>query len=111
MARKTPHHLSQEITDLVQRYRQVLERSGIPVQAIAVFGSHAKGTPKPWSDVDVAVVSPAFGRNYHEESVRLMRLRRSVSTLIEPHPFHPDDLNDYWNTLAAEVRQHGISFD
>jgi predicted nucleotidyltransferase len=32
----------------------------IPVNAVVLFGSYASGTPRDWSDIDVAIVSPAF---------------------------------------------------
>lgn len=32
----------------------------IPVQKIILFGSYAKGNPKKWSDIDIAVISPHF---------------------------------------------------
>lgn len=32
----------------------------MPIKRAYLFGSYAHGQPKPWSDVDVAVVSPKF---------------------------------------------------
>ncbi len=32
----------------------------IPVTAVILFGSYASGNSKRWSDIDVAVISPAF---------------------------------------------------
>lgn len=83
-------------------------QAGVPVQALILFGSVAKGTQRRWSDIDVAVVSRRFGRDAHAERVRLMRLGDPVSARIEPHAFHPDDLKDRWSTLAAEIRRYGI---
>lgn len=111
MAGTNSHRLNQEIASIVRRYLQTIERAGIPVQEILVFGSHAKGTPYAGSDIDVAVVSPRFGHDRHDERVQLMRLRRGISTAIEPHPFHPDDLNDRWSSLAQEVKKYGIRLE
>lgn len=108
MGRKTTHSLDRQVKDIVRRYHRVLEQSGIPIQELLVFGSHAKGVDQPWSDIDVAVVSPAFGHDCLRERSQLLRLRRRISTSIEPHPFHPDDLHDRWSTLAQEVRKYGI---
>jgi proline iminopeptidase len=30
------------------------------VQQVLIFGSRAKGTAKPWSDIDLAVIAPAM---------------------------------------------------
>lgn len=98
----------QEAVALVREYRRVLARAGVPAKAVIIFGSVAKGTYHRWSDIDVAVVSRRFGRDMHAERVRLMQLGEKVSPLIEPHPFHPNDLKDRWSTIAAEIRAHGI---
>lgn len=82
--------------------------AAVPVRQLLVFGSTAKGTRRRTSDIDLAVISPAFGRNYHRELMKLLKLRAGVSYDIEPHPFHPRDLKDRWDPLASEVRKHGI---
>ena len=92
---------------LLKKYRQALIKAGIPVKQMILFGSHAKGTAKPWSDVDVCIVSSLFGKNAFKEMVRLSKLTASVDTMIEPHPFSPGDLNDPYDSLAQEIRRYG----
>lgn len=109
MARRSTHQLTPAVLDRVHRYRRNLRAAGIPITTLIVFGSRAKGTARPDSDIDLAVVSPRFGRDYFREGVRLLRLRRRGELLdIEPHPMHPDDLNDRWSTFAYEVKTYGI---
>lgn len=96
----TPDHL-------MQKYRAVLLREGIPVEQLILFGSYAKGTAKPWSDLDICVVSSAFGINSYDERVRLAKLTLRVDTMIEPHPYHPRDLANHYDPLAAEIRRDG----
>jgi predicted nucleotidyltransferase len=105
------YKLTKEISDIIHQYNEALVKDGILVKDILVFGSHAKGTQKPWSDIDVAVISPLFGKDTLKERNRLMRLRRRVSTSIEPHPLHPEDLENKWSTLAQEIKKYGISID
>lgn len=111
MAGTTSPQLNQAVRDVVRRYLQALKDGGIPVQEALVFGSHAKGTAHAESDIDVAVVSNRFGHDPHDERVRLMKLGRDISMAIEPHPFHPDDLNDRWSSLAQEVKKYGIRLE
>ena len=108
MAGKTSKKLSPEAIGVTRRYFHVLSRAGIDVEKMLVFGSQAKGTAHLGSDIDIAVISKKFGKDYSKERVRLMRLGDSVSLAIEPHPFHPDDLNDRWSTLAQEIIKYGI---
>ena len=92
---------------LIKKYKKVLTDSGIPVKRMILFGSYAKGKAKPWSDVDVCVVSPVFGKDGYDEMVKLKHLTGKVEDMIEPHPYHPDDLNDPFDPLAFEIRTHG----
>lgn len=99
--------LSDTPVNLIKKYKKVLENAGIPVTKMIIFGSYAKGRAKPWSDVDVCVVSSVFGKDSHEELVRLMRLTSKVDDMIEPHPYHPKDLNDPYDALAHEINTYG----
>ncbi|MEK7141236.1 MAG: nucleotidyltransferase domain-containing protein [Patescibacteria group bacterium] len=96
----TPQHL-------LRKYRAVLMRKGIPVEQMILFGSYAKGKAKPWSDLDICVVSKAFGKNSYDERVMLAKLTLNVDTMIEPHPYHPRDLANHYDPLAAEIRRDG----
>ncbi len=108
MAKKTVDELNPEIIKLAKNYLAVVEASGIPVEQALIFGSQAKGTARPDSDIDLAIISPIFGKDTFEERLRLMRLRQK-NYEIEPHPLHPNDLNDKWSTFASEIRKYGIS--
>ncbi len=102
--------LAPAVIQEVEGYRRALKRARIPVHRLIVFGSQAKGTAGPDSDIDVAVISRQFGKDRFEEGVKLLK-HRGGHFLIEPHPFHPDDLNDRWDGLAQEVRRHGIALE
>ncbi len=92
---------------LLRRYRNLLVAHGIPVERVILFGSYSTGRAKPWSDVDVCIVSPAFGKNNYDEMVTLKKLTVTIEPMIEPHPYHPRDLDDPYDPLAAEIRAHG----
>jgi uncharacterized protein len=49
-----------QIIALIRRYVTALEARGIPVERVILFGSHASGRARPWSDIDLAVISPKF---------------------------------------------------
>lgn len=94
--------------NLIKRYKAVLDREGIPVEQIILFGSYAKKTARPVSDVDVCVVSPIFGKHPFAEMVRLAKLTIGIDTMIEAHPYSPKDLADKYDPLASEIRKYGI---
>lgn len=92
---------------LIKKYKTILKKSGIPLKKIILFGSYAKGTAKPWSDLDLCIVSPIFGKNGYDEMVSLMKLASTIEPMIEPHPYHPKDLEDPYDPLAHEIKTTG----
>ena len=111
MVGKENTNLNQEILSIIHSYHQALRQAGIPLDDLLLFGSHAKGTAHRWSDIDLAVVAPQFGHDSFDERIMLMQLSRGISDLIEPHPFHPDDLNNRWSTIAQEIKKYGIRIE
>jgi len=53
---KKPNQVNKIIKNLIAN----LERKGIKVDRLILYGSYANGTPRPDSDIDVAVISSSF---------------------------------------------------
>ena len=85
-----------------------VKETGIRVDKAFLFGSHAKGKPKVYSDIDICIVSPNLGRDFIEETVRLNKISSQVDSRIEAIPFDPERLNDPYDPLAFEIRKYGI---
>jgi predicted nucleotidyltransferase len=79
-----------------------------PVEAAYVFGSYARGTAGPDSDIDVAVVSSAFSGKRFEDNVALARLTWGIDTRIEPVALRPESLASD-NSLAATIHAEGFA--
>ncbi len=61
-----------------------LVQAGIRVQAVILYGSYATGSPREWSDVDLAVISPDFeGLSMPERQRLLSRLALRRDRRIE----------------------------
>jgi predicted nucleotidyltransferase len=93
----------------INRYIDLLKQEGIDVSKAILFGSYAKGTAKPESDIDIAIVSSQFGKNNLKEMMLLRRIALRVDSHIEPLPFSPREINDRYSTLAQEILKYGIS--
>ena len=76
------------------------------VEAAYLYGSQVKGTSTPWSDIDVAVISPDFA-DLFQERLALMRLAAQIDDRIEPYPFKPQDFNSS-DPLVGEIRLTGV---
>ena len=83
-------------TELVNKYIKELQKNGFPILEAIIFGSYAKGNPKEESDIDVALVSPAFSGDRFADRRNIVPLRRKIDTRIEPIPFRPEDFYNGW---------------
>ncbi|MBI4239463.1 nucleotidyltransferase domain-containing protein [Candidatus Uhrbacteria bacterium] len=97
-----------ETKKIVRRYAKSLKQAGYPLQALYLFGSHAKGLAHQWSDIDVAIISDRLKKNREKNSFLLWKLRRDIDTRIEPHGFTVKEFSDAANPMAAEVKKTGI---
>jgi len=102
-------HLNQHIIDVVHIYKKDLLRAGIMPKQLIVFGSQTTGKAKPWSDIDVCVVSDDFGKDRFSDRLKLMHIQDRKTLDIEPHPMSPEELAAPWDPLANEIRTYGIS--
>lgn len=101
--------IDKSVLEGAARFRSVVESSGIPVDKMILFGSYAKGTANPRSDIDLAVVSPQFGHDDVEEMQLLWKKTRFADVRIEPFPLSPDDLEHSYSPIVAEIREHGVT--
>ena len=83
-------------TDLIatiRRYAEELERLGVPVERIILYGSHQRGMAHTDSDIDVAVFSEVFGPPHRLEfSGVLSEAKWTTEPMIEAIGFHPSVL-------------------
>ena len=93
---------------IIKKYIQELERNQILISEAIIFGSHARKTAKPHSDIDVALISSAFTGDRFEDRRRIVPLRRKIDSRIEPIPFKPEDFSS-GGILAEEIKKTGIT--
>ncbi|MBU1085606.1 MAG: nucleotidyltransferase domain-containing protein [Candidatus Beckwithbacteria bacterium] len=103
--------LTPKLKKEVSLYATQLRQNNINYQQLIVFGSHAKGKQHLGSDIDLCIVDRSFGKNRFEERVLLSKLKNQHTLNIEPHPYHPKDLANKWDTLANEINQYGLIFN
>ena len=82
----TPRILSlEEALQLVRRYKQLIAPRFNGKLKVILYGSYAKGSANPWSDIDVAVIIPKVNdEDWLQQSVSLVRDGHAVTSLIEP---------------------------
>lgn len=101
-----------EIIRTVRRYLSVLREHNIPATRAVLYGSHARGTARPDSDIDVLVVSPAFDADRWSHDVDLWRLTLKVDARIEPVPVGQVQLlEDRASPIVEMARREGLTID
>ena len=95
------------VTKSLQRFIELLRRRLPQIEAVYLYGSQAQGLATAWSDIDVAVVSPAFASDLFQARVMLLRLAAQVDDRIEPAPFAPQDFIPS-DPLVSEIQRTGV---
>lgn len=90
----------------VERFLAVV-RQRLRVDAAYLYGSQAVGSARPWSDIDVAVISPDFSDDLFQDRLALMQWAAEIDDRIEPQPFTPDRFGPN-NPLASEISHSGV---
>jgi predicted nucleotidyltransferase len=62
---------------VISTYVTALERNGVMVDRVYLFGSRLRGTGSEWSDIDVLVVSPSFAGKSAWERAQLTGIARA----------------------------------
>jgi len=98
--------IAPEVVASVERFLAVVRRR-VRVEAAYVYGSQTAGSAHPWSDIDVAIVSPDFSGDRFQDRLALMQWAATVDDRIEPQPFTPDRFTPN-DPLASEISHNGV---
>ena len=98
-----------EIRNIILRFVNALTTNGIRVEKAVLYGSYASGNIHSGSDLDLAIISPDFGKDRFEEGKILLRMAWRVDPRIEPIPISSESYkNDTWVPLIYEIKKKGI---
>lgn len=91
--------------DLARKYVHAA-RASYAIENAYLFGSYAKGTFDPDSDIDLALKIRGLEDSFHAQ-VELLKLSWDFDCLIEPHPYSSEDFDDP-NPFIEEILKTGI---
>lgn len=95
------------IKKILLKYKFLLERDNFLVEKMILYGSYAKGDFKPYSDIDVCIISNKFSKNKDFNETYLWKKVLDVDSRIEPIGF---DNKNFIETdpLVSEIKKYGI---
>lgn len=104
--------VEKEVVKKIEEFVKALKRDNINVAKVILYGSRVSGKAHEYSDIDVAIVSPDFGKDRFEEGVRLFKIACEIDSLIEPVPISLESYEkDTWIPLIYEIRVNGIELE
>lgn len=81
------------IENSIRKYIEALEQK-VRISKVILYGSWASGQPNEYSDIDLAIFSPDFGKNKLFELQLLSKLSWEVDESIEAIPYSAGELNN-----------------
>lgn len=100
--------LKKDVVKEIKAYINELVISGIKPKKIFLFGSYAKGNFHKYSDIDLAVISPAFKADEIEELMFLGKLSGRISSRVEAVSFREKEFEfSKYHTLIGEIKKYG----
>lgn len=101
--------VEREVVEAIKGFAKKIRQQKIRISKVILYGSRASGTARKYSDIDVAVVSPDFGKDRFREGVKLFEIAGEVDPRIEPVPLSVESYkNDTWIPLIYEIRKTGL---
>jgi predicted nucleotidyltransferase len=79
------------IINKIKKYIKALEKN-ITIHKVILYGSWASGKPDEFSDIDLAIFSPDFGKHKLKELQLLSKLSWEIDESIEAIPYSSDTL-------------------
>lgn len=89
-------------------FAKLVKLSGIRNPQLILYGSYAKGRPKPFSDIDVCVITDRLEDNLIKNEVKLRLLALKIDERIDPIIYLKKDFSCEEDPLVFEIKKHGL---
>ncbi len=97
-----------QLEPIIRRFRAELEKMGIHIVRVMLYGSQASSTAQSGSDIDLIIVSPDFAPYSQRE--RLEMLGVAAARILEPvqaNGFTPQEIEKrqlmpFWDQILRE---------
>lgn len=101
-----------QIKNTVYQYVKELEKRGICVEKAILYGSHAKGTAKPYSDIDLVIISKDLSRWPAIERLQMLsRATLHIDAPLEVLGYTPQEIIEhgdesiFWEVISKTGKE------
>jgi len=95
-----------DLNKIIKRFIELISPE-FPLRSVYLFGSYAKGNPREYSDIDLAIVSDNFEGSRFFDKQKLNKYILITSIDLEAHPFKTEDFTED-NPFVKEILETGI---
>lgn len=101
--------VEEKVEQIIHRFVEILVKKGIRIDQVILYGSYASGNMKRYSDIDLAIISPDFGKDKFEESKLLLQTAWRIDPRLQPVPISSESFNEKnWVPLIHQIKASGI---
>ncbi len=103
MAQTTP-----QLKQIVQRFREQLEKMGIHAEKVMLYGSQATGTAREGSDIDLIVISGDWESYNQRERLEILGIAAArILESVQAQGFTPSEISQnqimpFWAHVMKE---------
>ena len=92
----------------VRNYAKEINKRGVNLRKVILFGSFAKGTQHEWSDIDVALVADDFTGVGFLDTPRFSRINLQTPYIRIEAITYPTDYFEESDPFIEEIKKTGI---
>jgi predicted nucleotidyltransferase len=101
--------VEEKVEKIIHRFIDALTKKGIRIDQVILYGSYASGNMTPYSDIDLAIISPDFGDDKYEESKTLLQAAWRIDPKLQPVPISSESFKKKdWVPLIYQIKASGI---
>jgi len=101
--------VERKVLEKIKRFVEELRKHKIKVAKVILYGSRISGNAHKDSDIDIAIISPDFGKDRFKEGTKLFEIACDIDPRIEPVPISLESYEkNTWLPLIYEIRQKGV---
>ena len=83
--------VKKQASKIVKDFIKAVKQKDIRVEVAVLFGSYAHNKANEDSDIDIAIISPDFGKDFVNESILLKKISMAIDYDISPRPYSTEE--------------------